>query len=212
MLLADLDPQAAASFLFRVRPRVKGGGAALIRGSRDLDKAIKGTDFDGLDLLPADFTFRNLDLILDTTKKPTQRLARLLRPLRTSYDLVFLDCPPGHLAAVRGVLHAADLVLAPIIPTTLSLRTLDQLTEFIERLRRAPARAARVLLDDRPPQAAAQGDRGAAADRADGCRGHGHPCAVDDRADGRGDDHRSTAFAPRSAAARAYAVPLGRGT
>src|SRR5207245_446716 len=42
VLLADLDPQAATSFLFRVRPRVKGGGAALIRGNRDLDKAIKG--------------------------------------------------------------------------------------------------------------------------------------------------------------------------
>jgi cellulose biosynthesis protein BcsQ len=131
VLLADLDPQAAASFLFRVRPRVKGGGAGLIRGNSDLDKAIKGTDFDGLDLLPADFTFRNLDLILDTTKKPTQRLARLLRPLRASYDVVFLDCPPGISLLSEAVLYAADLVLAPIIPTTLSLRTLDQLTEFI---------------------------------------------------------------------------------
>jgi len=95
VLLWDLDPQAAASFLLRVRPRVKGGGAALIKGSRDLDAAIKGTDFERLDLLPADFTYRNLDLILDATKKPTQRLARLLRPLAAEYDLVVLDCPPG---------------------------------------------------------------------------------------------------------------------
>ena len=41
VLLADLDPQGAASFLFRVRPRVKGGGAGLIRGNSDLDKAIR---------------------------------------------------------------------------------------------------------------------------------------------------------------------------
>jgi len=132
VLIADLDPQAAATFLFRVRPRVKGGGAALIRGSRELDKAIKGTDFEGLDLLPADFTFRNLDLLLDDTKKPTQRLARLLRPLRASYDMVFLDCPPAISLLSEAVLQAADLVLAPIIPTTLSVRTLDQLTEFID--------------------------------------------------------------------------------
>jgi chromosome partitioning protein len=131
VLLADLDPQAAATYTLRVRPRVKGGGKALIRGNRELDAAIKGTDFDNLDLLPADFTFRNLDLMLDATKKPTQRLARLLRPLRTSYDLVFLDCPPGISLLSESVLHAADLVLVPIIPTTLSLRTLDQLTEFI---------------------------------------------------------------------------------
>ena len=32
----------------------------------------------------------------------------------------------------KAVLQAADLVLAPIIPTTLSVRTLDQLTEFID--------------------------------------------------------------------------------
>ena len=51
VLLWDLDAQGAASFLLRVRPRVKGGGAALIRGRRDLDAAIKGTDFDRLDLL-----------------------------------------------------------------------------------------------------------------------------------------------------------------
>jgi chromosome partitioning protein len=131
VLLADLDPQAAATYLLRVRPRVKGGGKALIQGSRELDAAIKGTDFDNLDLLPADFTFRNLDLLLDATKKPTRRLARLLRPLGGEYDLVFLDCPPGISLLSESVLHAADIVLVPIIPTTLSLRTLDQLTEFI---------------------------------------------------------------------------------
>jgi chromosome partitioning protein len=131
VLLWDLDPQAAASYLLRIRPRVKGGGAALIKGSTELDAAVKGTDFDRLDLLPADFTFRNLDLMLDATKKPAQRLARLLRPLRSSYDLVVLDCPPGISLLSESVLHATDTVLVPVIPTTLSLRTLDQLTAFL---------------------------------------------------------------------------------
>jgi chromosome partitioning protein len=54
VLLWDLDPQGAASFLFRIKPRVKGGGQALIHGKRPVDGAIKGTDFDNLDLLPAD--------------------------------------------------------------------------------------------------------------------------------------------------------------
>ena len=78
-LLWDLDPQGAASFLFRIKPRVKGGGKALIRGTRTLDDAIKGTDFDHLDLLPADFTYRNMDLLLgDADKKPTRKLGQLL--------------------------------------------------------------------------------------------------------------------------------------
>jgi len=130
-LLWDLDPQGAATYLFRVRPRVKGGGKALIRGSRPLDNAIKGTDFDNLDLLPADFTYRNMDLALDAAKKPTQRIARLLAPLTGEYDIVFLDCPPSISLVSENILHAADTIVVPLIPTTLSLRTFDQLTQFI---------------------------------------------------------------------------------
>ncbi len=131
VLLWDLDPQGAASFLFRVKPRVKGGGKALIQGLRPLDEAIKGTDFDNLDLLPADFTYRNLDLLLDAAKRPERRLASLLGPLKSEYDAVILDCPPSISLLSESVLHAADLLLVPLIPTTLSVRTLDQLTEFV---------------------------------------------------------------------------------
>jgi cellulose biosynthesis protein BcsQ len=131
VLLCDLDPQAATSFLFRIRPRVKGGGKALIRGTRPVDDAIKATDFDNLDLLPADFTYRNLDLLLDASKKPVRRLAGLLAPLSAEYDVIFLDCPPGISLLSESVLQAADTLLVPLIPTTLSVRTLDQLTEFV---------------------------------------------------------------------------------
>jgi chromosome partitioning protein len=131
LLLWDLDPQGAASFLFRIKPRVKGGGKALIRGRRAIDDAIKGTDFAGLDLLPADFTYRHLDLVLDSARQPAKRLASLLAPLRSEYDVIVLDCPPSISLLSESVLHAADLLLVPLIPTTLSVRTLDQLTEFV---------------------------------------------------------------------------------
>src|SRR5580692_10147516 len=131
VLLWDLDPQGAASYLFRIKPRVKGGGKALIRGTKSIDSAIKGTDFGGLDLLPADFTYRNLDLMLDSAKQPARRLAGLLAPLKKEYDVVFLDCPPSISLLSESVLHAADLLLVPLIPTTLSVRTLDQLTDFV---------------------------------------------------------------------------------
>jgi cellulose biosynthesis protein BcsQ len=141
-VLWDLDPQGAASFMFRVKPRVKGGGKALIRGSRTLDEAIKGTDFDNLDLIPADFTYRNMDLLLDSASgggngsdapggKPARKLSKLLAPLAAEYDAVFLDCPPSISLVSENVLHAADIIVVPLIPTTLSVRTLDQLTEFV---------------------------------------------------------------------------------
>jgi chromosome partitioning protein len=133
-LLWDLDPQGSATYLFRVRPRVKGGGKALVTGRRALDEAVKGTDYDGLDLLPADFTYRSLDLELDAVKKPTRRLLRLLDPLRDEYDLVVLDCPPSVSLASESVVHAADLLAVPLVPAALSLRSFDQLVTFLDTL------------------------------------------------------------------------------
>jgi cellulose biosynthesis protein BcsQ len=138
-LLWDLDPQGAASYLLRIRPRVKGGGKALIRGKTSLDQAVKPTEFDRLDLVPADFTYRNLDLVLDAAKKSTRRIARLLGPVAGDYDLVILDCPPGISLVSENVVHAADTLLVPLIPTTLSVRTLEQLSGFVAELDHPPA-------------------------------------------------------------------------
>ncbi|MGI8626049.1 MAG: ParA family protein [Geodermatophilaceae bacterium] len=142
-LLWDLDPQGAATFIFRIKPRVKGGGKGLVRGKSSLEDAIKGTDFDDLELLPADFSYRNLDLLLDVRKKPIAVLRQLLRPLSEDYDTVILDCPPGISLVSESVMFAADTLLIPLIPATLSLRTFDQLTDFV------------TGIEDRPPSLAA---------------------------------------------------------
>jgi len=131
-LIWDLDPQGASSYYFRVKPKVKGGSKALIAGKRELDGLIKATDFENLDLLPADFSFRNLDLVLDARKKPTQRLKKLLAPLTKEYDFIILDCPPNISLLSEAVFEASDILLSPIIPTTLSLRTLEQLKKYIK--------------------------------------------------------------------------------
>jgi chromosome partitioning protein len=130
-LLWDLDPQGASTYLFRVKPRVKGGGRKLVRGKSDVDALIKGTDHDRLDLLPADFSYRHMDLALDATKKPTRRLARVLAPLADEFDYVFLDCPPSISLVSESVFEAADALLVPLVPATLSSRTFDQLREVV---------------------------------------------------------------------------------
>ena len=160
-LLWDLDPQGASTYLFRVKPKVKGGGGKLVRGKTDPETQIKGTDTEGLDLLPADFSYRHMDLALDGTKKPTTRLARVLAPLRDDYDYTFLDCPPSISLVSESVFEAADALLVPIIPATLSSRTLEQLHAVA---RTGPA-GARLLLDGRPPQAPAPRADGRAVPR-----------------------------------------------
>jgi chromosome partitioning protein len=129
-LLWDLDPQAASTYLFRVRPKVKGGGRGLLRKRGQPDAHIKATDHDHLELLPADFSYRHLDLALDQFKKPAARLRKVLAPLRDDYDYIFLDCPPSISLVSEAVFEAADALLVPVIPATLSSRAYEQLEEL----------------------------------------------------------------------------------
>jgi cellulose biosynthesis protein BcsQ len=200
-LLWDLDPQGAASFLFRIKPRVKGGGKALIRGTRSLDGAVKGTDFDALDLLPADFTYRNMDLLLDSSSPA--RIAELLEPLAAEYDVVFLDCPPSISLVSENVMRAADVLLVPLIPTTLSVRTLDQLTGFVSRLDgRRPRVQAFFSMADRRKRLHQEIIKDLSAERTVVARTVIPSLSLIERMSA--ERAPVTVFAPRSQAARAY--------
>ncbi len=131
-LVWDLDPQAAATYFFRVKAKVKGGSERLVGGRGELSSHIRATDVASLHLVPADFSLRHLDLHLDATKRPVQRLASLLGAVADRYDLALLDCPPSISLASESVFGAAHALLVPVIPTTLSGRTLGQLAAFLK--------------------------------------------------------------------------------
>ena len=153
VLLWDLDPQGAATFFVRVKPSVKGGAERLVNDSGALAANIRATDDPAVHIVPADFSLRHLDLELDDTKRPTRRLAALLEPVEDRYDVALLDCAPGITLTSESVFGAADALIVPTIPTTLSERTLDQLTDFL-----APAAGPvgpAVRIDARPTQASA---------------------------------------------------------
>ncbi len=132
-LLCDLDPQAAATFYLRVRAGKRHGAKRLIRGGKALDRQIRESDFPALDLLPAKLGFRNLDLKLDARKRSRKRLGESLRTLADAYDLVVIDAPPNITLLSENIIAAADLLLCPVIPTTLSLRTWEQLDRFLRK-------------------------------------------------------------------------------
>ena len=132
-LLWDLDPQAASSFAFRVHPEVEGFGKKSLQQIDTLTEAIKATDYDNLDLLPADFAYRKLDRFLQRLGRPDRDLAEVLQKLGRGYAYVLLDCPPGLSILSENVFIAADLILLPTIPTVLSLRTLSRLVEHVGR-------------------------------------------------------------------------------
>ncbi len=139
-LLCDLDPQGAATFHFRVRTSVPGGAKRLLRREDALSEAVKATDFEHLDLLPADFSYRHFDVRLDREPKPGQGLAERIAAMGSQYEQILLDCAPGASLVSENVFVAADALLVPAIPTVLSLRTLARLLQHLQERAAPPPR------------------------------------------------------------------------
>ena len=132
-LLMDLDPQGATSYYFRIKPSKKLDSEKMFqKSSNNLERNIKGTDFEGLDLLPASLNFRNFDIVLGNLKKSERRLKKTVAPLKKQYDMIVLDCPPNVTLLSENIFHAADYILVPMIPTTLSLLSYEKLVKFFD--------------------------------------------------------------------------------
>ena len=132
-LICDLDPQSSSTYYFRVKPKLKPKARGFIKGGQPIDKSIKGTDYEKLDLLPADFSHRNLDISFAQMKKSKTRLNRIIDPLKQEYDYIILDCPPTFNIVAENIFNVTDIILVPLIPTTLSVRTHQLLLLFLEK-------------------------------------------------------------------------------
>ena len=132
-LICDLDPQASATYYFRVKPKLKSGPKGFVKGAKGIYKSVKGTDFENLDILPADFSLRKLDVLYSRFGKSKMRLRKMLYPFASEYRLIILDCPVTIGILAENILNAADYTLVPMIPTTLSVRTYNQLLAFCKK-------------------------------------------------------------------------------
>jgi len=73
--------------------------------------------FPGLDLIPSRLENSALDNFLTINHHPLDRVLKdRLDPLRSSYDLILIDCPPALSASVTAAAMASDLVIAPVAP------------------------------------------------------------------------------------------------
>ncbi|MDX8410222.1 MAG: ParA family protein [Mariprofundales bacterium] len=149
-LLWDLDPQGASSYYLRVEDKVK-GGRKILHQTDLLEAAIRGTDWPLLDLLPADLSYRNLEIELDAGRKRHDPLAESIRHLRHDYDYLVLDCPPGISRLSESVFACANVVLVPTIPTVLAMRTLKRVIAFRKKhgLTKSRLRAFFSMVDQR---------------------------------------------------------------
>ncbi len=132
-LLWDLDPQAAATFYLRIQPEIRGGARKLIRGECDPRELVRESDFENLDVLPAEFSNRRMDAVLLAEQLSSDQVLRVLEPLEPTYQHVFLDCAPSLSALSESIFDSCDVLLCPTVPTTLSLRTLAQLMKHLKK-------------------------------------------------------------------------------
>ena len=131
-LICDLDPQGSATYYFRVKPKVKAAEKIFLKGGKHIARNIKGTDYEHLDLLPADISYRHLAITLEQVKQSKQRLRNILEPLHAAYAYIILDCPPNMTLIAENVFIAADHLLVPVVPSTLALRAYTQLLGFFD--------------------------------------------------------------------------------
>lgn len=132
-LLWDLDPQGAATWLLQSAPGEQGSARKLVHGKRELNELVVPSGYPNLDLLPAEFSYRNFDMHLQERKRPTERLLKMSAALGDRYAYLLLDCPPGISLLTENVLRAADAIVVPMLPSPLSVRMLATLQEFAAR-------------------------------------------------------------------------------
>jgi cellulose biosynthesis protein BcsQ len=75
------------------------------------------TNYDNLEIIPADASSKSFDIMLEEMRGNKNRLKSILKQLEAEYDFVFIDCPPGFSALSENIFNASDVVLMPIIPT-----------------------------------------------------------------------------------------------
>lgn len=131
-LLWDIDPQGSASFYIQGKAKLKGGIRKLISEETDFEDAIVETPYEHLDLVSADTSAKSLDALITALAASKKRLKTVLAGVEKPYDFVFIDCPPGLSAISENVFQAADVVLMPVIPTTLSIRTYHMVKDYFK--------------------------------------------------------------------------------
>lgn len=137
VLLVDLDAQGSATASLGVAKKTLRFSLSdlLIGGCRAQDALIH-TDFENLDLLPANISLAGTEYDLLEGEDAESHLRRALLPLRDEYDFIILDCPPSLGMLTVNALTAADGVIIPMQCEFFALEGLSQLMMTVNRIKK----------------------------------------------------------------------------
>lgn len=138
VLLVDSDPQGNATTGLGI---AKGGGGLtlydVLIGAKPAAEAIVHSEFEGLDILPADRNLVGANLELVEMERREFRLAQQLGEIKGRYRFVIIDCPPALDLLTLNALVASDSVIIPIQCEFFALEGLSQLLDTVDRIREA---------------------------------------------------------------------------
>ncbi len=144
-LLADCDPQANASEMFIPEREIEHDFRSVIAEKVPIDKVIRTTRIDGLDVLPATFDLAILDKELVISPSGVFRIGRALREPAKLYDYIVIDTGPNLSHLTLGALVAAQHIVIPVSAAVWSTTGLRKFLAWIDEHREEDVVTARLL-------------------------------------------------------------------
>jgi chromosome partitioning protein len=138
VLLVDCDPQAnASSGLGLQRDDSRHSVYDVLIGDSLAEQVILPTEIDGLSLLPGSKNLTGANIELASADDRALRLRASLEPIKDSFELIFLDCPPALDLLTLNVLSAAQALIVPMQAEYFALEGISELISTLERVRAA---------------------------------------------------------------------------
>jgi chromosome partitioning protein len=137
VLLVDFDPQGSMTVGLGVNAHELDQSIYHVLMDREIaiKDLIMSTGVDGLDLVPSNIDLSAAEMRLVTEVGREQVLARVLKPIRSDYDVILIDCQPSLGLLTVNALTAADGVLIPLECEYFALRGVALLKDTIEKVR-----------------------------------------------------------------------------
>lgn len=136
VLLVDMDPQGNCTTGIGItkHPEMPTVYDSLM-DRLQLDQVTQPTEFEGLNIAPADKNLVAANLELVEFEGREYRLRKALEPARETYHYIIIDCPPALDLLTLNAMVAADSILVPIQCEFFALEGISQLLDTVERLR-----------------------------------------------------------------------------
>ncbi|MGD0611661.1 MAG: ParA family protein [Anaerolineales bacterium] len=150
VLLIDLDPQANLTLALGIEPgKVEHTSSEVLLDAAPLLESCLHTNYDNLDLIPANTTLEQAEQTLPVYLNYTNRLHTAFDQVNAlPYQIILIDCPPSLGAITLNALSAANLLIIPTQAEYFSAYALRDMMSIIRQVRNEdnPNLAYRILV------------------------------------------------------------------